>query len=53
MANTSKKSSKNRVKVGKIPAKSKKLTTKEAKKVKGGIIAILIGMKAEKPIARK
>jgi len=47
MANTRNKAEKDRVKVGKIPARSKKLTTKEARKVKGGIIAVLIGLKAE------
>jgi hypothetical protein len=34
-------STKKRVKVGKLPSKAKKLTSKDAKRVKGGIIAVL------------
>lgn len=45
--NSQTKSAKKRVKVGALPARAKKLTTKDTKKVKGGIIAVLIG-KAKK-----
>ncbi len=38
-----------KVAVGKLPTKTKTLTKKDAKNVKGGIIAILIGAKPEKP----
>ena len=40
MATTKTKSAKKRVKVGKLPSKAKKLSTRDAKKVKGGIIAV-------------
>ena len=36
---------KKRAKVGSLPTKAKKLTSKDARKVKGGIIAVLIGKK--------
>lgn len=48
---TKTKSAKNRVKVGKLPTRAKNLTTKEAKKVKGGIIAILIGRTEKPPVS--
>ncbi|HEY6121405.1 MAG TPA: hypothetical protein VIV66_15710 [Pyrinomonadaceae bacterium] len=41
MATIKTKSAKKRVKVGKLPSKAKKLSTGDAKKVKGGIIAVL------------
>ena len=42
MPKTSKsQSTKKRVKVGKLPSKAKKLAGKDAKRVKGGIIAVL------------
>jgi hypothetical protein len=47
--NTKVKSGKNRVKVGNLPTKAKKLTNKDAKKVKGGIIAVLIGRAKKEP----
>lgn len=40
MATSKTKSTKKRVKVANIPTKSKKLSSKDAKKVKGGIIAV-------------
>ena len=40
---------KKRVKVGALSARAKKLTTKDAKKVKGGIIAVLIGRAKKEP----
>ena len=45
-----KKSKAKKVTIGKLPTKTKKLTKKDAKAVKGGIIAILIGAKPEKPV---
>jgi hypothetical protein len=53
MAKTTKtKVAQKRAKVGSLPSKAKKLSSKDAKKVKGGIIAVLIG-KAEKERAAK
>jgi hypothetical protein len=47
--NTKVKSGKTRVKVGNLPSKTTKLTNKDAKKVKGGIIAVLIGKAKKEP----
>ena len=46
--NTKTKSVKKGVKVGNLPTKAKKLTNKDARKVKGGIIAVLIGRSGKK-----
>ena len=50
--NTNTRSGKTRTKVGNLPSKAKNLTSKDAKKVKGGIIAVLIG-RAEKQAPMK